>query len=211
MTTYYTHIAGRLKSLTFSLFIIFGIIAVPALGQSLTVLTPNGGEVWTFGAYETASWTGQDLGNFVILEFSPDGGTSWWYMGEYPSEPNGGSIQVRPYNNSTTNALLRITDYFNPLVSDISDAPFTNYVPLINIIQPTSESVIFANELATLIWIIYNPDISLVNIDISIDNGQTYELLVENMNAQAYLTQLVLSDTPSDSCILKFYNTDFNH
>ncbi len=206
MIFYYAQIKRTLKSLTFSLFIIFGLITVPALSQSLTIQTPNGGEVWTYGGYETTSWTGQDLGYFVLIEFSPDGGSSWWYLGEYTTGPNGGSTPIWLYNYSTTNALLRITDFSNPAISDISDAPFTVIVPPINIYQPTTGSVVFASTLTYVNWIVYDPEISLLNAEISTDNGLTYIPVAENLNALNGFTYLLLSDTPADACVLKLYN-----
>ena len=58
------------KSSTLKSFI-FGIILLSSMtmslhAQSLTVQTPNGGEVWTYGQTEIITWTGNNLGNIVI-------------------------------------------------------------------------------------------------------------------------------------------------
>jgi hypothetical protein len=178
------------------------------MAQALTILTPNGGEVWTIGEVEIASWTGQNLSGVVKIEFSYDGGINWWNQGEVPCGPNGGNASVAVPNTSTSNAILRITDVANPSVSDISDAPFTVYVPPIYIWEPSANSAVFVNTLSQVYWILYVSGITLLNADISIDNGQTYTPLAQNMNAQAGFTYVNLSDTPSDACILKVYNAE---
>jgi hypothetical protein len=178
------------------------------MAQALTILTPNGGEVWTIGEVEIASWTGQNHSGVVKIEFSYDGGINWWNQGEVPCGPNGGNASVAVPNTSTSNAILRITDVANPSVSDISDAPFTVYVPPIYIWEPSANSAVFVNTLSQVYWILYVSGITLLNADISIDNGQTYTPVAQNMNAQAGFTYVNLSDTPSDACILKVYNAE---
>jgi hypothetical protein len=96
----------------------------------------------------------------------------------------------------------------NPSVSDISDAPFTVYVPPISIWEPSGSSAVFVNSLSQVYWYLNVTGITLLNAEISIDNGQTYTPVAQNMNAQAGFTYVNLSDTPSDACILKVYNAE---
>ena len=206
MTTKYSRIAKHLKSLILALFIFSTLISTSAFSQTLTIQSPNGGEVWTTGEVEIASWTGENLSGVVSIEFSYDGGINWWYLGEVPTGPNGGNASVGVPNISSTNAVLRLTHVANPSVSDISDAPFTVSVPPIFIWEPSANSAVFANSLSQVYWILYVPGITLLNADISIDNGLTFTPVAQNMNAQAGYTYLNLSDSPSNSCILKLYN-----
>ena len=204
----YTLITHRLKSLIFGMFIFSAVASAPALAQTLTIQTPNGGEVWTYGGVEIATWTGQNLSSVVTIEFSYNGGTNWWYFGEVPSGPNGGSASVTVPNTSTTNAILRITDVANSAASDVSDAPFTVYVPPISIWEPSGSSAVFVNSLSQVYWFLNVSGITLLNAEISIDNGQTFTPVAQNINAWMSYTYLEFPDTPSDSCILKLYNTE---
>ncbi|MBK7029252.1 MAG: T9SS type A sorting domain-containing protein [Bacteroidales bacterium] len=188
------------------MFIISSIASAPALAQSLTIQTPNGGEIWTYGEVEVATWTGQNIASMVNIDFSYDGGTNWWYFGEVPSGPNGGNASISVPNTSTSNAILRVREVNNPAVSDISDAPFTVYIPPITVWEPSGNSAVFVNTLSQVYWYINVPGITLLNAEISIDNGQTYTPVAQNLNAMAAFTYIVLSDTPSDACILKIYN-----
>ena len=200
------------KSSTLKSFI-FGIILLSSgtmslNAQTLTVQTPNGGEVWTYGGTEIATWTGQNLGSIISIEFSYNGGTSWWYFGEVPSGPNGGSASVSVPNIETTNALLKITDVIHPAATDVSDDPFTVVIPAIVIWSPMEGDVIFNNTVSSVFWVLNTTGINLLNAELSNDNGQTYTLIGENINAQAGSTFLYFSTTPSDSCIVRLYNVE---
>jgi hypothetical protein len=99
-------------------------------------------------------------------------------------------------------------DYANPEVSDVSDAPFTVYIPAIFIWEPSGISAVFANSLAQVYWILNISGITMINAEISIDNGQTFTPIAQNINAYPTYTYLVLSETPSDACVLKLYNAE---
>lgn len=209
MKSIYNHCSIQLKVLLFGFILFSTAFTSGAIAQSITVQSPNGGETWTYGSYEIASWTGQNLSGLVTIEFSYDGGINWWYFGEVTSGPNGGSTTVSPPNVNTTNALLKISDYVHQNVSDVSDAPFTNYVPPIIIFQPYSGEAIFVNNLVYVYWMLNVNGINWLNAEISLDNGQTFTLIAENINAaNSGTTYLTLSDTPSDSCILKLYDAE---
>ena len=208
MKSIYCHITIRMKSLLFGVILFSSMFGLTTFAQNITVVSPNGGEIWTYGTTETASWTGQNLSGVVTVEFSYDGGINWWYFGEVSTGPNGGTVSVSPPNTSTTNAILKISDYSNPDISDVSDAPFTNYVPSIIIFQPFAGTAVFADNLVYVNWMLNANGINWLNAEISLDNGQTYTLVAENINANSNYMYLNLSEIPSDSCILKLYNTE---
>ncbi len=204
----YARLPKYLKPIVFSMFIFSTFINIPVFAQTLTIQTPNGGETWTYGTSETTTWTGQNLSSVVNIEFSYDGGINWWYMGQVPSGPTGGIASVGPPNISTSNAILRITDFINPEASDVSDAPFTVYVPPISIWEPSGTSAVFANSPAQVYWFTNVPGIALLNAEISVDNGLTFTPVAQNLNALMSYTYIELSEIPADSCILKLYNTE---
>lgn len=83
-----------MKQQAFRLVVALTVFSTPTIAQSITIQSPNGGEVWTYGRIEIATWTGQNLGNIVSIEFSYNGGINWWYFGEVPSGPNGGNASI---------------------------------------------------------------------------------------------------------------------
>lgn len=203
MNSIFTQLSSRMRSFI-GTFIFSIVLSVQV--SALTIQSPNGGEVWTYGTTETASWTGQGLSSIVKIEFSYDGGTNWWYFGEAPSGPNGGNASVSVPNISTSNAILKITDVNNAAASDISNAPFTVYIPPISVWEPSGSSVVFANSLAQVYWFLNVTGITMLNAEISLDNGSTYTPVAQNINAMMGFTYLNLSNVTSETCILKLYN-----
>ncbi|MBK6966529.1 MAG: T9SS type A sorting domain-containing protein [Bacteroidales bacterium] len=208
MTPKYARIQKYLKSLIFSMFFLSTIISTLVFAQNLTIQTPNGGEVWTYGVAEIASWTGQNLSSVVNIEFSYDGGNNWWYLGEVPFGTKRRQCVDRPTKHFNIKCDTENYRLNNPEVTDISDAPFSVYVPAIFIWEPSGISAVFANSPAQVYWILYVPGITLLNAEISTDNGQTFTPVAQNLNAQMSYTYIELSDTPADSCVLKLYNAE---
>ncbi|KAF0198906.1 MAG: hypothetical protein FD166_897 [Bacteroidetes bacterium] len=204
----YNTIAQHLKSLIFGMFIFSAMIGSPVAAQTITLQTPNGGEVWNAGSVEVISWSGQNLSGIIRIEFSQDGGNSWLYSGEVPTAPGGGNVSLGVPYFLTENALLRVYDVSQPEVTDLSDAPFTVLIPAIFIWEPSGNSAVFTNSAAQVYWILNVPDITLINAEISTDNGQTFTPVAQNLNAQMSYTYIELSDIPADSCILKLYNAE---
>lgn len=201
-----TTFSRKIKSLAIALF--FASATITGQAQSITLLAPNGGEAWLAGKYEEVSWTGQGLGSTLALDFSPDGGTSWWPLGSVTSSPSGGSSLIFVPFYISNNALLKITDINNTAVSDVSDASFTVSFPPISIWEPSSSSGIFTNTPAFVYWEIHQPGISLLNAELSVDNGLTFTPIAQNINATLGYTYLDLGETPAEACILKLYNAE---
>jgi len=176
--------------------------------QTITLLSPNGGEVWSYGTTEVISWSGENLGNIARVDFSPDGGNSWYYFGEVPTAPGGGNASMGVPSFPTQSALIRISDVSQPQVTDQSDAAFTINIPPISIYEPGNSSVAFVNDAAYVYWQLNIQGISLLNAEISLDNGETFSPIAQNINALISYTYLVLSDVSSDSCILKLINAE---
>ncbi|HEY6625701.1 MAG TPA: CapA family protein, partial [Ignavibacteriaceae bacterium] len=95
--------------------------------SNITVLSPNGGEVWTVGESKDITWASQNI-NDVSIELSTDNGITWNTIES--SIPNTGT-----YNwtvtalDSSDECLIRIKDILNTSIDDVSDGVFTiNYV-----------------------------------------------------------------------------------
>jgi hypothetical protein len=208
MKQLYFTFPGLLRNLAAAFLLLAGLTPLNGQAQYITLLSPNGGEEWFAGTYEEVSWTGDNLNSNLRLEFSPDGGANWYYLADVPSSPNGGIHPVWAPNYISSNALLKIIDFLNPPVNDISDAPFTvSFLPF-TIWEPFSGSVVFNSTPTYVSWAVYQTGISLLNAEISTDNGLTYTPLAQNINALTGYTFLVLSETPANACILKLYNAE---
>ncbi|MGB5530734.1 MAG: PKD domain-containing protein, partial [Ignavibacteriaceae bacterium] len=91
--------------------------------SSVTVQSPNGGEVWVVGETEEITWSGINV-NDVKIELSIDNGTNWVTV--VASTPNTGTYSwTVAAQDSTDECLIRITNVDNGFVYDVSDATFT--------------------------------------------------------------------------------------
>lgn len=89
------------------------------LQPSLTLVSPNGGEVFQAGSEQVIQWNAVNLANDIVVEFSVNSGNDWTAIDTVPSYQQFLTWTV-PLLNSE-NCLVRLTSGF---YSDISDAAF---------------------------------------------------------------------------------------
>ncbi len=91
----------------------------------LTVIQPNGGEVWTAGSVQQIKWDGNlKHSDHLIIQYSRDGGASWFRIAQdVPAFTSGYWWQVD--NFPTTQGRVKILLQENQSITDQSDANFT--------------------------------------------------------------------------------------
>ncbi len=94
--------------------------------SSITVTSPNGGEIWDVGTSENITWTSTGITN-VRIELSINNGTNWSDI--IASTPSTGTYSWVVTNTPSTQCLIRISDASNPSTNDISDGVFTIHLP----------------------------------------------------------------------------------
>lgn len=177
---------------------VFSITESPVL----QITAPNGGETWNYGEYATVSWTGSNLSAYVNIEISLDGGSAWSSLGYGYSNADGGSADVPVPYFATENALVRIMDYNYYFELDRSDAPFTVVVPPVIVYYPAGGEQYYNNQQMYFSWMA-SQEISSVNFELSTDNGQTWQLIDENIDAAMGYYYWTVSGTPSETCLIK--------
>jgi N-acetylneuraminic acid mutarotase len=93
---------------------------------TLTIIQPNGGEIWAGGSIRQITWdsTNLNLSDHLILQYSRDGGANWFRIAQnIPAFAVAYWWQVD--NFSTTEARVRISLQENLSITDESDANFT--------------------------------------------------------------------------------------
>jgi len=93
-------------------------------GYAITVLSPNGGELFAQGSIHNIVWgTSHEMPiSDVVIEFSTDGGESWMTI---DTVENSGTYEwIVPTANST-HCVISVGDLLNPTISDSSDSGFT--------------------------------------------------------------------------------------
>ncbi len=145
----------------------------PAFTCTVTVTSPNGGEVWSVGEVHPITWsTSGTSPHHVMIYYSADGGTQWNTIVTYP---NTGSFNWTVPDDTTDIGLVRIKglSQTNELLGeDISDDFFTISAvgiaeePADNLQKPFSVSVSPLPMESYLRFTIYGNSSSAVTLDI---------------------------------------------
>ncbi len=97
---------------------------IPAPSGSITVTSPNGGEVWAKGSTENITWTSSgQVGSNVKISYSPDNGFNWTTI--VSSTVNNGTYPWTLPDILADNCLVKVTDTANSLISDVSNGVFS--------------------------------------------------------------------------------------
>ena len=181
----------------YGLSAIFSIVA-----QATAVFTsPVGGDIWTFGEEVTMSWTGENLPLSVYFDYSLDGGQSWNYLGNAISEPADGSVELSIPKVASTNVKIRMMNADYTFMFGITEDPFTFYVPPVFVFYPDDGQKVYLNGSIQIIWLVY--EVELVNLELSIDGGENWEIIESNLDGDQYTFNWTVTGSPSDDCYFK--------
>ena len=134
----------------------------------LTLMSPNGPEIWYLHTSATVTWIGGDEADNVNVELSRNGsGGPWESLAA--STPNDGAHTFTVSGPTSTTCRVRITNVNDPGETDMSVADFT--ISALNIIFPNGGESCFSDSTVTISWIGGDP-LSNVMIELS-RNGLT--------------------------------------
>ncbi|MBT7144330.1 MAG: hypothetical protein HN894_13460, partial [Bacteroidetes bacterium] len=172
-----------------------------ATQNSITVLTPNGGEVLTGGSNYDITWSSSGTINYVEIYYSTDGGSTWTYIDDY--SPNDGIHTWNVENISTTNALIKIHEIFNSSVSDISDNTFTiNGIPnTLTLTAPNGGEVWTVGSTQDISWS-STGSVNYIDVSLSTDGGINWFYIGEYLYNDGHFEWTVLN-YPTTNAMLK--------
>lgn len=151
---------------------------------------------------ETVTWTGENLPDYVAIDYSLNGGVSWTTLWYSYSSPTGGSDQIVVPQAASSNAKLRVRDPNFPSLGDESDNVFTIYTPPFIFYSPQTEDRYYANQSIEVSW--YSFEIENVDVALSTDGGTTFETVATNVYSQYYGSVVFNAPSiPSDNCVVK--------
>ena len=105
-------------------FFLYSVLILLSSGigfSQITLLTPNGGEVWLAGSNQNITWTSSGNSGFVRLEYSTNGGADWIEI--ISGTPDGGNYSWTVPNETYANCRMKISDSDGDPV-DESDSEF---------------------------------------------------------------------------------------
>jgi hypothetical protein len=157
-------------------FIPFSTDSNTAPGDSIDVISPNGGETWYYEELHVIQWNPFCFTANVDIEYSIDGGATWEVIAQN-TRNFGLYLWEVPFAASTT-CKVRIFDGADSIPSDMSDTNFTICPgPTILVDYPNGEEVLSADSTYGITWNSYCFD-SSVKIDYSTNGGTDWTTIV---------------------------------
>ncbi|MBU4413419.1 MAG: hypothetical protein KKG98_09600, partial [Proteobacteria bacterium] len=114
-----------------------GIVFSLTLPSSISVVSPNGGEIWAVGSGQSITWTSTGAVGNVNIDYSTDSGGDWTPV--VAGTANDGIYSWTVPSTPSTTCLVRIRDAADNDPSDTSDAVFIITVSAIETVSaPTT-------------------------------------------------------------------------
>jgi hypothetical protein len=119
-------------------------------GGSVTVIAPNGGEVWPIGSTQRIQWSTTGFTGNVKILISRNGGSTWTTLSS--STPNDGMYDWKVVTPVSTTARIRVSSVDDPSVLDISNANFTLGGGTITVTAPNGGETWTIGTVQAILW-----------------------------------------------------------
>jgi hypothetical protein len=146
---------------------------------TLTLLTPNGGEGWSFDSRRRIEWTSSALSGRVSLEMSRDGGATWTAIAA--STDNDGAFNWTVTPPATARARVRVCSVATPALCDASNGDFRIAAAVITVIEPNGGEKWVLNTTRQIQWTSAGPVGGNVRVELRRGPGAAWEPLFEEI------------------------------
>ncbi len=167
----------------------------------ISLIAPNGGEIFSGNTNGTVSFVSTGISNYVNLELSTDSMSTWnaLVQGLY----NTGFAEWSVPNLSSNRCFIRISDYFNSNISDISNARFSIIpaLPSLSLFAPAGAETYATGQEIGIYW--NATSIAQIKIEFSSDGGSTYTTIASSVNAAPGFYAWTAPGTPSANCRIR--------
>lgn len=172
----------------------------------LFVSNPNGGESLEVATSYTINWVAAPSVTKYRVYYSINDGDNWTLL---VSETYGSSYNWTIPNLPSTECLIKVVDYYNTCIYDVSDANFSIEPPTPNITvtYPNSGQTFYIGNDYTIQWDTEYDDADFVKIDYSVDNGATWLNIVDVTEDDGSYTWEA-PDAASTECLIRVYEFD---
>ncbi|MCE1189823.1 MAG: hypothetical protein LWX56_11870, partial [Ignavibacteria bacterium] len=146
--------------------------------QTISLTTPNGGEVLDGGKSFSIKWTSTGVSS-VNIDYSTNSGVSWNTV-VHGTESNGLYLWNPIPNISSTNCKIRIYDPVDTLPIAISATPFTILqAPDIKVLSPNGGESLIAGDTKTIMWVSTN--IANVKLQYTTNSGASWIAIADSV------------------------------
>ncbi|MCK4887336.1 MAG: hypothetical protein KAS96_08100 [Planctomycetes bacterium] len=159
------------------------------LEPSITVTTPNGGELWYIGQAKSIKWTSQAITGNVRIDISRNSGVTWSTITSNTADDG---TYTWPAVTGPASALCRVkvTSLVYPSASDMTNSKFEIAEPYITVLQPNGGEVWYSPDSEYIYWDSGGAE-KYVAIDISRDGGSSWDsVTASTLNDGEFLWQV---------------------
>lgn len=169
----------------------------------IVVVSPNGGENWEVGSLQDIIWNASPGISDVKIEFSTNGGGTWQSLitSTLNSGTYGWKVPDTPYNTFR----IKVTDYANTTISDMSDNNFTVFSAL-DLMYPNGGELFYVGEEQIVIYGA-SDGISEIKFEYSTNNGTTWSQILITENDSSIIWNI--PNRPSTQCLFRITDNSF--
>lgn len=173
---------------------------------SIELVYPNGGEVFEGGDTVDIQWTGSDIHGNIQLQYSTNGGATWSFLGWGWGNASGGTFSWTVPSIVSSDVLVKAIYWDMPSVNAQSNAPFTIQMPSFVLNSPNGNESLYPATTFNITWNALNTD--YVSLSFSADNGSTWQLIQDSVDAAPGTYPWFVPNMPSPNCLIQIRDMD---
>ena len=186
----------------------FSIVS-EALEPTLSIKSPQGGEVWEAGTSQEITWESENV-DTVTIEYSKDDGTTWIFIESGVQASDRSYWWVVPDTPSNT-CLIKITSTTDADVFSVGSDYFSiisaQTEQFVTLLFPAGGESFQAGETLNIMW--DSAGIASVIILVTFDGGETWSTVAESVPADdEFFTWSVPAGVESNDCYLWIGDTN---
>lgn len=181
------------------------------LPKTISVTSPNGGEIWNGATTQNITWNSQNVDN-VRIEFSSNNGSNWIIVqSTYPAGtgtfpwvvPGAGPL-------GSTQCLVRISNAIDNTLSDVSNGHWSIPGASVTLLSPDGGEEFFNGSIRPIRWT--SQSVINVRLEYSTNNGSNWVLINDSIpSSRTFFSWLVPSNMNTSTARVRIVDrTDYS-
>jgi hypothetical protein len=170
--------------------------------QAVLLTSPNGGTEIEARSSQNITWTATSGIPVIKIELTTDKGATWSSITNFILASSGTFNWTVP-NVHSSDCKVRITaDTMSGNVYDVSDSVFAIIRPAFTLLSPNGGNIFKCGSTQNITWAA-SPGISKIKIDLTTDEGTTWNMIANNIAAASGTFSWTVPSSPSSNCKIK--------